>query len=254
MSTKENKLIQIYKKLYEESFLETKDKKFLFLFFTGLFFCLFFLSFYLIGKNPYSLLIPFSLYDTHFFLNDKRDKVTIFFSDGKGNIFPVQKKLLKMGNFREDVKRVLIEISEPPYFELDYSNFENIQKNYKKLPNIYLALIQSWVVNNTLILDFRESTLLEEMENQKVRVETDGYEVGEENEKSQLAKEKQKEEQTKMLVEKLKRDLFGYSFEVLEKTIFENFSQIQAIEYRIDGKQKDLKDLNYKLSEKKVRK
>lgn len=251
MSIKESKFIQFGKKLYTESFLSPKDKKFLFLFFVGLFFSLFFLTFLLIGKNPYSLLIPFSLYDFQFFLHDKRENVTIYLSDGKGKIFPVQKKILKTGNLREDIKKILIEICEPPYFELDYSNFENVQQTYKKLPNIYLALIQIWIVNGNLILDFREETLREEMENQRVRIDTGEYEVGDlQVEKGQLLKEKLKEERDKQLIEKLKRDLLSYSFEVLEKTIFQNFSQIQSIEYRLDGKRKNFNGLSYSLERK----
>lgn len=253
MSIKEIRLIQVYKKLEEESFASTRDKKFLFLFFSGLFFVLFFLTFYLINKNPFSLLIPFSLYDTQFFLYDKRTPVTIFLSDGKGNLLPVQKKIFKTNQLREDIKKILIEISEPPYFEMDYSNFDGVQRPYKKLPNIHFALIQAWVRNDTLILDFRESTLKEEAENQRVRVEKGVYEVGEVKESSQLAQEKALEDKNKILLQNLKKDLLKYSFQVLEKTIFENFPQIKYIEYRLDGKQKELEGLDYKLTERKAR-
>lgn len=254
MLIKENKIIQFYKKIYKESFSETRDKKFLFLFFSGLFFTSFFLMFFLIGKNPYSLLIPFSLYDTHLFLYDKRSKVTIFLSDGKGNFFPIQRKLTKTGNLREDIKKILIEISEPPYYEMEYSNFENLQMNYKKLPNIHFALIQVWTLGDTLILDFRESTLKEEMENQRVRIDTGNYEIEEQTETSKLAQEKAQDDNNKILLQKLKKDLLSSSFLALEKTIFENFPQIKRLEYRLNGQKKDFEDLEYKLSEVKERK
>lgn len=249
MSTKENKMIQLYKKIYRESFSETKDKKFLFLFFLGLFFALFFLTFFLIGKNPYSLLIPFSLYDSHLFLYDKRSKVIIFLSDGKGSFFPVQRKLIKTGSLREDIKKLVIEISEPPYYEMEYSNFDNLQLTYKKLPNIHFALIQVWTLGDNIILDFRESTLKDEMENQRVRIDTGTYQIEEQTETGNLAQEKLQEDKTKLALEKMKKDLLTYSFIALEKTLFENFPQIKRIEYRLNGQKKDFEDLEYKLSE-----
>ena len=47
--------------------------------------------------------------------------------------------------------------------------------------------------------------------------------------------------------------ILGSAFVAAEKTIFDNFPTLKTIEYRINGKLVDYPGLEYKLSEKKVK-
>jgi hypothetical protein len=248
------KVALFYDKVHEESFAETKDKKFWFLFFTGLVSILFFVLFALVGKNPYSLLLPLTLHDSFLPVYDKRTKVKVFFSDGQMNAFPVERKISLSGELRKDIKLLLIETSEPPYFGTEEQN--SVPKmNLKKLPGLHFALIQTWVLsNNTLVLDFREETLLLETTNLKVRIDKGTYDIQEETKDGgRLAKEKEEEDKNKVALEKLRLALLDSAFVAIEKTIFENFSTIQTIEFRVDGKKKDLPGMEYKLSTKRTK-
>lgn len=247
---------EFYGKVHEESFSETKDRKFWFLFFAGFVSVMFFLLFALIGKNPFSFLLPMSIYDNFLPVYDKRKTAKIFLSDGQKNAFLSERKVYLSGELHKDLKTLLIEISEPPYYGTeDSKSNREIHTNMKKLPGLHFALIQSWLLKDkTLILDFREETVIQEMKDQKVRIDKGTYDIKEEKEeKGRLAREKAEEDQNKLALEGLRKTLLESAFIAIEKTIFENFPEVQSIEYRLDGVQKDLSDLEYKLSVKRTR-
>jgi len=252
LNKKIKELANFYDKMYEESFSEKKDKKFWFLFFSGFVSFMFFLLFALVGKNPFSLLVPFSIYDNFSLIYDKRSPVTIYLSDGKKNLFHIKRKIFLTGEIYHDLKALLVEISEPPFYELEEnSNIQEI-KEIKKLPNLHFALIQMWILKDkTLILDFREETLLQEMQEQRVRIDTQTYDIKEENSEEKISI--QSSEKNKKILEKMKIELMESAFLALEKTIFENFPDILSIEYRLNGISKELPNFEYKFTQKRTR-
>ncbi len=252
LNKKIKELVNFYDKMYEESFSEKKDKKFWFLFFSGFVSFMFFLLFALVGKNPFSLLMPFSIYDNFSLIYDKRSPVTVYLSDGKKNLFHIKRKIFLTGEIYHDLKALLVEISEPPFYELEENLNIQEAKEMKKLPNLHFALIQMWILKDkTLILDFREETLLQEMQEQRVRIDTQTYDIKEENSEEKISV--QDSERNKKILEKMKIELMESAFLALEKTIFENFPDILSIEYRLNGISKELPNFEYKFTQKRTR-
>ena len=76
-------LQELFSKIFREATGETKKQPVSFAFFFSFLFRCHFIFYYfiLVGKNPFSLLIPFSVYDLP--SPDRRTTVTLYVSDGK---------------------------------------------------------------------------------------------------------------------------------------------------------------------------
>jgi hypothetical protein len=248
----------VYPNFYDKATQNTGTKKFYFLFFSTVITLNFFIGFYLTEKNPYSLLVPLTFFELDLPLADKRENAKVYLSDGSGNVFPSDRKvLLDKNDFRNSIQTLAIEISRPPYYETE-ENFskKDLNVNLKKLPNIHYSIISIWKLNNdTIILDLRESSLTSEIEKMKVRIEKNTYEIKEEKDtdSGHLVDTKEKDESDKQELMKIKMDLLNSAFLALEKTIFDNFSDINKIEYRLDGVKKTYEKLQYDLTTEKLR-
>jgi len=248
----------VYPNFYDKATQNSGTKKFYFLFFSTVITLNFFIGFYLTEKNPYSLLVPLTFFELDLPLADKRENAKIYLSDGSGNVFPSDRKvLLNKNDFRNSIQTLAIEISRPPYYETE-ENFskKDLNVNLKKLPNIHYSIISIWKLNNdTIILDLRESSLTSEIEKMKVRIEKNTYEIKEEKDadSGHLVDTKEKDESDKQELIKIKMDLLNSAFLALEKTIFDNFSDINKIEYRLDGVKKSYEKLQYDLTTEKMR-
>lgn len=253
-----NSIKYIYPNFYNKATQNSGTKKFYFLFFSTIITINFFIGFYITEKNPYSLLIPLSFFELDIPLTDKRENAKVYLSDGSGNVFPSDRKvLLDKNDFRSSIQVLANEISRPPYYETE-ENFskKDLNINLKKLPNIHYSIISIWKLNNdTIILDLRESTLNSEIEKMKVRVEKNTYEISEEKDgvSSHLIDTKEKDESDKIELMKIKMNLLNSAFLALEKTIFDNFLYIKKIEYRLDGIKKSYENLQYDLATEKIR-
>jgi hypothetical protein len=243
-----------YNKIYEIGFQGKEDKKFTFFFLSGMLASLFFLITILSEVNPFSLLYPFDVYDFSLPTSDNREMMKVYLTDGKKNLFLTERKVyLKDKDLKQKVYTAIIEISEPPF----YASADDLKKkdetiSYKKLPNLHFAIKTLWLQDKKLIIDFRKSTLLTELDSIKVRIDKSQNPKEEENEKdikARLAWELEQEEKEKKLLHVAKIELLNSAFLVLEKTLFENFPEFEEIIYRIDGVPSDLPDLEYKLSE-----
>lgn len=246
-----------YNKIYEIGFLGRTDKKFTFLFFSGIITGLFFLICTLAEFNPFALLNPFAIYDFSLPASDSRESMKIYLTDGQKNVYLTNRNVYQKGkSLKERIYTAIIEISEPPF----YASQEDLQKkteeiSYKKLPNLHYAIKTLWIIDKKLVIDFRRPTLAAELESIKARIDKSQYldEKEEKNAKAKLAWELEQEEKEKKLLHEAKIELLNSAFLVLEKTLFENFAEIDEIMYRIDGETNDFPDLGYRLSEIKKR-
>jgi hypothetical protein len=251
------KIKEVYPTFYNKATQNSGTKKYYFLFLSTILTLNFFLGFYLTEKNPYSLLVPLTFFDLDLPLADKRIPVKLYLSDGSGNVFPSERKVLvDLKNFRSSILTLAIEISRPPYYEVEENlNKKNLSVNLKKLPNIHYSIKTIWKFNeDTIIIDLRESSLMKELDTLKVRIEKTTYEIKEENESdSKLVDPHEIESQNKEEILKLKMSLLNSTFLALEKTIFDNYPDIKKIEYRLDGVKKKFPNLEYDLEETKDR-
>jgi hypothetical protein len=251
------KIKSIYPSFYNKATQNSGTKKFYFLFLSTIITLNFFLGFYLTEKNPYTLLIPLTFFEVDLPLADKRIPIKLYFSDGFGKVFSTERKvLIDLENIRSSVMTLAIEISRPPYYEVEENlNKKNLSVNLKKLPNIHYSIKTIWKYNeDLLIIDLRESSLKAELDTMKVRVEKTTYEIKEENESdSKLIDPHEIESQNKDDIYKLKMTLLYSTFLALEKTIFDNYPYIKKIEYRLDGIKKNFSSLEYNLEETKNR-
>ncbi|EKR43287.1 hypothetical protein LEP1GSC107_1444 [Leptospira interrogans serovar Grippotyphosa str. UI 12769] len=228
------KINQGYLWLFRTASEDGVSRKTLFLTYSWIGVVLFFTSFILSGNSPFITLVPFSLYELG--NRDHRTEITIYVSDGERQVFPVRRKvLLEDEEFRHKTMILIGEISESSYFDktLEGGKGEHY-KNLKRLPEIQYAVKAIWKNGGTLILDFRKSTLQEILSGMKFRIDyTYARRMNDD--------EKQKE------IARKKMALLDSTFLALEKTVFENFQDIQSVEYRLDGLSENISGMEYSL-------
>ncbi|PJZ58979.1 LIC_10740 family protein [Leptospira barantonii] len=229
------KINQGYLWLFRTATEDGVSRKTLFLTYAWIGVVLFFTSFILAGNSPFVTLVPFSLYEVG--NRDPRTTITIYGSDGERQVFPVQRKvLLEDEEYRHKTMTLIGEISESSYFDktLESGKGEHY-KNLKRLPEIQYAVKAIWKNGGVLILDFRKSTLQEILSGMKFRID---YTYVQQNMKEE---DKQKE------IARKKMALLDSTFLALEKTVFENFSDVQSLEYRLDGLSERIPGMEYSL-------
>lgn len=250
-------LKNLYPDFYRKAVSRSGTKKFYFLFFSTIITLNFLLGFLLTEKNPLSLLVPFSFFELDLPISDKRIPARVYLSDGNGNVFPSDRKVyLGEGDFRKKIITLSTEISRPPYYEVEENlSKKDLNTNLKKLPNLHYALRAIWILKDTLILDLRTTSIEDEIREMKVRLETKVYDIKEEKDVNdeklsdiEIIAARNKEE-----ILKKKLILLDSSFIALEKTLFDNFSEINKIEYRLDGNIKNYPGMSYLLSTPKDR-
>jgi hypothetical protein len=248
-------LSKIYNKFYNQARSPVILKKYYVFTFFGFLVVIFYLGLALSKRNPYSLLIPFSFYELDLALRDSRIPIKIYLTDGKGNLFSAQRKMLLTGEYRKDISTLITQLSFPPFYEIE----ENVSKkglelNLKKMPNLVLALKSIWLLkDSTLILDFNEMSVNKEINQLKVVIDKDTYDIVEEKDNESLSNIQEKEAEDKIQIQKKKMLILSSTFDAIEKTIFENFNEVKIIEFRLDGVTKKFPELDYDLSEKKSR-
>ena len=235
----------LYQAILNEAYSNNKNKRFLFSFFVVSISTIFLVFFYLIKKNPLELLIPFHLFDLPQI--DKRTQKSLYILDGKGNTLKVNRKVLIESNvLNKNLDVIISELSKPPYDDKIDSQDETVFP--KKTINLKNALVIKWLLDNNsrLILDFKEEYLQLELKNIKTKSVLD--------EEESIFDRKTPEQETKLKAEleknnSIKMKTLELSFICLEKSIFENFPEIQSIEYKLNGKTKNFSNLIYDLRE-----
>ncbi|EQA61565.1 LIC_10740 family protein [Leptospira alexanderi] len=235
IKTAGEKINQGYLWLFRIATEDGISQKTLFLTYAWIGIILFFTSFILTGNSPFITLIPFSLYDVG--NRDHRTEITLYASDGERRVFPIRRKvLLENEEFRHKTMTLIGEISESSYFDKTLTNDKGeYYKSIKRLPEIQYAVKAIWKNGGILILDFRKSTLQEILSEMKFRIDYTYARRMNEN-------EKQKE------IVRKKMALLDSTFLALEKTIFENFQDIQSVEYRLDGLSESIPGMEYSLN------
>ncbi|HMV44657.1 MAG TPA: hypothetical protein PK079_08670 [Leptospiraceae bacterium] len=235
-------------KIFSEAVGETKSNKFRFFFISSSAGILFFIIFILVGKNPFSLLVPFYFYDLPSI--DKRTEITLFISDGKNNLLKSKRKVLLAENdLRRNLNIIIGELSQAPYEDVIETTEENVFP--KKLPNIRNPILISWFLESEkkLIIDLDEEVIQKEISNIRIRVDANDDDLDEKQKKEE--EELEKKRYAELQVAKMK--ILNTTLQALEKTIFANFPSIESIEFKINGHSKELAGLEYKLSEIKKR-
>ncbi|MBE7412197.1 MAG: hypothetical protein L6Q54_12295 [Leptospiraceae bacterium] len=258
-SLSESKIVPVKDKILQESEkeLEKSDKKFLLLFFSWAVFILFVFVFFLASKNPLKLLVPFALYEI-----PPKEKLVlgkVYVSDGLGNVFELNRKMnLLLDDPAKKIVTLIGEVGGPPFYEESLGNEIVFSVNLKKLPDLQTSVISSWFRENEkkLIIDFRESTISDEIEALKFRVENPN--LGEESEDSDEGHFFSKKvnidpEERKREIKKTRLLILKSTFMAIEKTIFSNFPEIDTLEFRLDGQRKDFPGLEYSFVQKKIR-
>ncbi|EQA45304.1 hypothetical protein LEP1GSC050_2538 [Leptospira broomii serovar Hurstbridge str. 5399] len=218
----------------------SETRRLLFLTYSWILFLLFLTGFVLAGKNPLKLLVPFALYDLPNF--DPRKSLIVYGSDGEGEIFTIHRKVLLDGkDFRHDVITLVGEVGEASFFDPSVPNDAVHFRNLKKLPNLQDSVISIWKRGDLLILDMRKSTLEDLLSEMKFRID---YTYA-----SQMSEEEKSREITRR-----KLALLSSSFLAVERTLFENYPELNRIEYRLGGEQEEIPGLNYSLTESHLRK
>ena len=196
------------------------------------------------------LLSPFTIYQ--FPVSDTRSSVPIFLSDSDGTLYRASRKMLFGASLRKNILTLMGEVAKSPFFEMENnSELVNISKNLKQLLNLQSAVISIWTLENDamVIIDLREATLNREVELIKIRSETAAsYTSIYEEAKANIDKDKIKAEARAQRMQTLE-----YTFQVLEKTIFENFPTVKSISFKLDGSSKNIANMNYNLLETKTR-
>ncbi|MCP5503117.1 MAG: hypothetical protein H7A25_24675 [Leptospiraceae bacterium] len=226
-----------------------KDTRFLFFYFSWFFALMFYMGFYLVGKNPLSLLLPFSHF--HFPVPEKRSDKTLYLSDGQGNVFKSSRKVyFEKGRLQDNILILISEIGKSPYYEMDNSSdLLQLNQNLKKLPGLETAIISIWYLQDSsrLILDLREKTIHKELARLRFRVgriKADSiYDSNFEEEKEERKKE----------TKKIRYNFLKSTFLSIEKTLFDNFPEVKSIEFRLDGQMKQIEGLDYDLTSSKKR-
>ncbi|MCE9498975.1 MAG: hypothetical protein K8R21_00410 [Leptospira sp.] len=255
-----NKFIPLARKVNAEALRETGivQTNFLFLYFSWILFISFASIIILSGKNPISLLIPFAIYDLP--ARENLTPVTIFVSDGDGNLFPTKRRMFFIpDDFKRNLLTVIGEIGQPPFYDSELVSEDSVfAGTLKKLPNLQTAVISTWKIETTglLIVDLRESTIRDELDSLKFRFNSSVASDEDESDDGHFFKKKQDVSVDKKLadLQKNKLSILNSVFLSIEKSIFGNFANVQSIEFRLEGKKRDYPGLDYKLTETKIRK
>ena len=155
------------------------------LFYLCSFYFIIFAFIILIGKNPFSLLIPFSLYDSSSDINSK--SVKLYAISQKNELTKIKRNLILGDNFYTKVYTIIGEIAK---FTLQNEILEkkDTSRFMKKLTNLQTAVLSIWKYQNTCIIYLREKTIIQIISNQVKNL--DYVEFNLEN----LAKETEKKE------------------------------------------------------------
>ncbi|MBP7284145.1 MAG: hypothetical protein KBA66_21350 [Leptospiraceae bacterium] len=238
----------LFSRIFSEATGETSNRKFRFFFLSSSIAILFFIIFILIGKNPFSLLVPFTFYDLPSL--DKRTLVTLYISDGKNNVLKSKRKLLlSESDIRKNLHIILGELSQPPYEDSIESTEENVFP--KKLPDMRSSIISTWFLDSgkKLILDFNEVGIQKELSTIRVKLDINEEDSSENKSKEEEIIENKRQEE----LQKARIRILNTALAALEKTIFINFPSIETLEFRLNGMSKQFNGLEYNLVETKKR-
>lgn len=229
----------------------TNIRKYLMLYFAWIGFLLFVSFSYLVEKNPFSLLIPFNVFALP--LQESRTLAKIYVSDGEKNIFASDRLVYLQNSIKDDIRTLLAEISRPPYF----SNLIQVEdkiasSKLKRLPNLSIALISIWVQDKgkVLILDFSSNEIEREMA--KYRFPKSSYDVSDEEEEQQEQSSIESyysapsnfiDDKTLKEIEAKKFTVLGLVVDCMENTIFDQYSKLEKIIFKIDGRDVEAKGI-----------
>ena len=216
-------------KILQEAFA-VKNTRFFYYYILWLIMILFVTFSYLAGSNPLALLNPFNSFSYHIPVD--KSSVTVFVADEKGILYPVTRKIyLGDAGFRQRTAMLIVETGKLPYYETAGSA-EEFHNELVKLPRLDQALVSVWRTGNRMIVDFSEKEIMISINRIKIRKDSD---------------------QNKGYVKKRKLELLDLTFQVIEKTLFANNPEIDAIEFRLNGRTSIIEELGYDLAASRTR-
>lgn len=221
------------------------DPRYLFFFFSWSFAFLFFAFFVLAGKNPFSLLKPFSLFNLP--RMEGRIVYTIFISDGETNQIATERLLPSPESEQDLVHRIAREVGAPPY------STAKITITPKKLLTLENSLLSVWFRNKDqdLILHWKREGLEKEIRNFRLprysTTEVADEEVEKENYYSLPELQRQESEES---IQRRRDNVLLATFKALDASLFANLPNLKRIHHRIDGNREDWKtDFPYSFKE-----
>ena len=152
-------------------------------------------------------------------------------------------------DIRKNLNIIIGELSQPPYDDIIETTEENVFP--KKLPDLRSPIIAVWLLDSDkkLILDLNEASIQKELSSIKIKLEvTEENPDGKKNLEEESIEKKRLEE-----LQAARVKVLNTALRALEKTIFENFSTVETIEFKLNGVSKDFAGLEYKLTEVKKR-
>lgn len=233
-----------WKKFYSIATGEKQEnpRRFLFLYFSWIVFLLFLSLSFLVEKSPFTLLLPFQVFSLP--VDDPRTMGVIYVSDGEANIYASDRKIFLQNNVKEDVREIIEEVGRPPHFSAGFKEGDPFfGAKLKKLPNLSIALISVWLVDDgeKAIIDFSSSELEKELA--KFRFAKSKIEEAEEDEAELMDTESYYsppsdfiDAKTLKEIEEKKVLILGLALKAIQQSILANITEVEKLEFRLDGK------------------
>lgn len=233
-----------WKKFYSIATGENQEnsRRFIFLYFSWIVFLLFLSLSFLVEKSPFNLLLPFQVFSLP--VDDSRGMGVIYVSDGEANIYPSDRKIFLQNDNKEDIREIIEEVGRPPHFSTGFKEGDPFfGAKLKKLPNLSIALISVWLVDDgkKVIIDFSSSEL--ERELAKFRFAKSKIEEAEDEETELMDTESYYSAPSNFIdaktlkeIEEKKVLIMGLALKAIRSSIQANLTNVQNIEFRLDGK------------------
>ncbi|WCL48211.1 LIC_10740 family protein [Leptospira sp. GIMC2001] len=237
--------IQLKWKNFYEIAIDSKGevpRKFLFLYTMWISFIIFISFSFLVDKNPFRLLIPFQVFALP--ISDPRVEAVVYVSDGESQTYLSVRKVLKVSNDREDILKLIEEVGRPPYHsKMDSITSDIGSSSLKKLPNLSVALLSSWIIDDgkVLVLDFSSREIEKELSKYRYAKSRGEEMIDEESEVEDTesyysAPANFIDSKTQREIEEKKIKNLNLALSCISQTIKANFPKIQNVMFRIDGK------------------
>lgn len=192
----------------------------------GLSFAIIFVGINILAEtNPFGLFWPGGSYPIPRHNSRKPVEVHVVERD-TGKAIPTKRFLLSDENQQAMIRRLAMLITAPNELRVDHAG-ENDYTNTEPMPELGMSIRKIWFIDDTLFIDLREKSLLEEperfMENRKTIENKD-----------------------------VNYYLDAY-FHALTPSLFSIFPDVQKIQYLVDGNPGGIRGMNFDLKELQIR-
>ncbi|MCC5813359.1 MAG: hypothetical protein JJT78_01265 [Leptospira sp.] len=222
---------------------ETRDnsRRFLFIYLSWMVFLLFLSFSFLAEKNPFSLLLPFQIFELP--LDDPRQERKVYVSDGEENVYSSTRLVFVTGDIISDIRELVEEIGRPPHFSKPAEEGDNFfGAKLKKLPNLSISLVTIWErkEKKTIILDFSSQEIIRELAKyrfaKKSIEEDEDEDIDLDIENYYSPPQNFIDSKTLAEMDKKKTLILGLTLNAIRRTILENNPDYEKVHFHLDGK------------------